>query len=436
MDQHRKLFATIAFLGTIIILGGFYYYKTLPNNHDSSVNSTIQKVEPPSVAPTPQENIKPTENPDVLFDENKWVALDTKMANFGSKNVKIIFLRSSQKTEYSGVAGEEPDMYAVDFIITQDGKIIYHFLPDGSPKQFSGDDEKPSGPYISMLDETGDGIPELLFTSTQQGASDWYTITHILRFNQTKNTFDEIEVPGCYDSWHEACTKITLGNTSYYLVAGAYSTPDTCHGCAHDHMYNIYRWSDSKSTFELWQAVQAPTASESGDEALKRDTDYIRSRFITTNMPQKFFSTKEECEKDTHGQCFPDGNKWTPRLLLPDLAITGVEIAKTFKVGVSGTAKYMLKNIGHASMQTGWNLRIEEINLWEQINQPARVTLDSSLSNCNRVLQVGDECTVTAQLFFPTTDLYGAIKATINTNNLSEAQDGNNVAYSYVDVKN
>ena len=67
---------------------------------------------------------------------------------------------------------------------------------------------------LRLLDVTGDGVPEILFNSGSQGASEGIIAEHVLRYESSIGTFKDISLDAFYNSGRNANSiKIARGSS-------------------------------------------------------------------------------------------------------------------------------------------------------------------------------------------------------------------------------
>jgi hypothetical protein len=212
------------------------------------------------------------------YDANNWKAvMETKTQLPGRNGPATVVLLQSQETTGYGGAGQP--LRDVDLIITAaDGKVLYSYVkaepPANNTDRFYMDGD------LRILDVTGDGVPEILFHSGTQGASDEISIEHILRYERLTESFKDITATGFYHSGRHGFAWLTVKRRTFAIVAAenwSSSVPieERCHYCPSPFSYDTYSWSNQENDFLLLRYVLAKAPYSSSVEALAGDRTLI-----------------------------------------------------------------------------------------------------------------------------------------------------------------
>src|SRR5882672_5379948 len=112
---------------------------------------------------------KPSEDVLKLFDDSCWgIVSSTDRAIASSTPVKILLLESVYPTSADGLGMPQ---YAVNILIARGGRVLYESFPtvplwDSTASKVVHYWDK----AVDIRDVTGDGIPEILFTTADSGA--------------------------------------------------------------------------------------------------------------------------------------------------------------------------------------------------------------------------------------------------------------------------
>jgi len=214
-----------------------------------------------------------------LFDQGRWKSVkEVKAALPCCGATATILLLVSQKTTGYGGAGQP--MRDVDLIILVGGKTAYRFTnanpPEKNGSRYFLDDS------LDIRDVTGDGVPEVLFHSGTQGASGFHEIEHILRYDQSRETYLDITTEPLHNASRHAVRWLTARKQEFAIVADENFKPSTpltgrCHYCPSPFRYDVYVWSNQRNTFVVFRRVCGKASYTTPVEALTGDWPLIQA---------------------------------------------------------------------------------------------------------------------------------------------------------------
>jgi hypothetical protein len=135
---------------------------------------------------------------------------------------------------------------------------------------------------LRLLDVTGDGVPEILFNSGSQGASEGIIAEHVLRYESSIGTFKDISLDAFYNSSRNGFAWLTVGKQAFGIVAKENWDPsvpieERCHYCLSPFGYSIYVWSKQGRRFLLTERVLGKRSYSTSREAVAGDWPLIQS---------------------------------------------------------------------------------------------------------------------------------------------------------------
>ncbi len=215
-----------------------------------------------------------------LFDSREWIVRNTLALDLGSpfKDSSAILLTSTRPRGQSG-AGEPLD--AVDVLIVDpDHRELYRYSKSRAADdvaKFRVDD------VLESKDVTGDGIPELLFHTGSQGASDWWTKEHVIYRVPGSSDFRDIAPREFGQSWRQAFRWISFRGAALALVARPIEPEDSndphmCHSCPKFYQYLVFKWERGRKSFVLLRSIQSTKDFDSDTDPLTVDMEFIRQR--------------------------------------------------------------------------------------------------------------------------------------------------------------
>ncbi len=217
----------------------------------------------------------------VRYGERQWKIIKQMRATFdtnaGFSNVVLL-----ESLEPTGMGGAGQPLNDVELLIVQGGRAIYDFveeaarLPEIKGTRFYMDD------YLETKDLKRDGIPQILFHSSSQGASDFIKVEHILLYDRPKATFTDIAPKMFYNSGTHGLDWLTLGDRTFIVIAdrnwrAGVPLELRCHYCASPFEYDAYQWSGKTGSFVVYRRLYGKKEYSSADEAIKGDWEFIRS---------------------------------------------------------------------------------------------------------------------------------------------------------------
>ena len=221
------------------------------------------------------------------YQDNQWRVVNQLTTTFDAAvgSSKLILLESLEPTSTGGAGQPLND---VNLLIIQNGRIIYDYVkqrakpPDeGDPyfidTRFYMDD------YLELKDVTNDGVPEVLFHSGFQGASDSSALEHVLLYGGSKVSFTDVAPAAFLHSGTHGFRWLSLSRRAFAVVADRNWRPttpvdDRCHYCESPFRYDAYQWSGSKKAFVVYRRLFGAKSYSEADQALTGDWPFIQSR--------------------------------------------------------------------------------------------------------------------------------------------------------------
>jgi hypothetical protein len=150
--------------------------------------------------------------------------------------------------------------------------------PDYNGTRFYRDD------YLEIRDVTNDGVPEVLFHSGFEGASDATTLEHILFYDKLGASFVDVAPASFYNSGTHGLRWLNLAGRTFIVIADRNwpaTTPldDQCHYCPSPFKYDASLWGIRKgwATFEIYRHFSGKKSYADAGEALSGDRALIQS---------------------------------------------------------------------------------------------------------------------------------------------------------------
>ncbi len=241
-------------------------------------------------APVPQ--TLPSSGPP--YDTTKWTLVKRAEANLGMAGpMQVLLLKSSAPTDEGGAGQPLSD---IQFLIVRNGQVRYDYIKDGrktttpdqdATKFYVGDDLRDlyglGNGNLNIRDVTSDGIPEIIFHSGHEAASDFVTLEHILKYNGATNSFTDIADSQFFQTGTHEFRWLTLGKREIAVISrrGKWSSSkmieDHCHYCDSQFIYDAYEWNQPKESFKKVQTIASKQAHSDGSEALDEEWPYIAS---------------------------------------------------------------------------------------------------------------------------------------------------------------
>jgi hypothetical protein len=216
------------------------------------------------------------------FDQTRWELVKRTTGRF-----EVLLLKSRTATGSSGLGDR---MYDVDVLVRRGRDVVYEYR---TPSH--GRDSTEPGYYIDdfleLRDVTGDGIPEVLFHSGFQGASDSVAHEHVLRYDPAHRAMTDIADKQFSNSGTHGFRWLTVGNQVFGVVAVRNWPPtvpeeDRCHYCLSPFRYSIYEWNPAQTAFALKRQIDGRHQFEMAGEALDGEWDVIERALRTRPEPK------------------------------------------------------------------------------------------------------------------------------------------------------
>ncbi len=212
--------------------------------------------------------------------DNRWELIKQKKATSDAHAgpFTVMLLRSSEPTD---TGGAEQALHDVQLLVLQGDKVIYDFVKEGVTTSEERKSRFYMDDYLEIRDVTRDGIPEILFHSGSQGASDYGSVEHILAYQKAKGSFADITAAQFYDSSTHGLRWL---NSVFLVIAdrnwNATTTPfeEQCHYCDSPFQYDVYQWSRRKMSFVLHRHLYGQKSYSDASQALAGDWSFIQSK--------------------------------------------------------------------------------------------------------------------------------------------------------------
>ncbi len=231
---------------------------------------------PPAQRP-PIKNSFPKPSGDVpkLFDDSCWgIVSSTDRVIASSTPTKILLLKSVYPTTADGTGMPQ---YAANLLIARGGRVLYQAFPTvplwnstAFKVAHSWDED------VDIRDVTGDGIPEILFTTAYCGASSCPVDVHVVRLNPKTQRFSEA-FTFHISAWWTRLRWMTRAGHVYAVVADGVCPDDPddpegldcCHQCPKRIALTVYEWDGGRNSFVV--RAHEITSQKFGDalDALK-----------------------------------------------------------------------------------------------------------------------------------------------------------------------
>jgi hypothetical protein len=212
----------------------------------------------------------------VQYANRLWNFRKRDHSMFGSKSVRsdVILLESVESTDSDGLGSP---MYDVELLVSQENKVIFDYMA-----RRRGHDDFKMDDYLELRDVTNDGVPEVIFHSGSQGASDSYTAEHVLLFRRSTNSFSDISRSFFFNSGTHGLCWMTIAGRTVAVVADrnwSNSVPleDRCHYCASPFRYDIYRWNVQSNSFSLERHLYGKKSYDDAGAALDGDRAFVEA---------------------------------------------------------------------------------------------------------------------------------------------------------------
>jgi len=220
----------------------------------------------------------------IRYDHSRWKLIKRISAKFDPLPVPpaVLLLESLKPTGRGGLGQAQND---VELLIGYGGDI--HFFdyikngvkpPDYNGTRFYTDD------YLEIRDVTNDGVPEVLFHSGFEGASDATTLEHVLFYDKLGGSLVDVAPETFYNSGTHGLRWLNLAGQTFAVVADrnwpAATAPDAqCHYCPSPFKYDVYLWGLRKgwATFEVYRHLYGKKAYSEARQALEGDWTFIQS---------------------------------------------------------------------------------------------------------------------------------------------------------------
>ncbi len=154
----------------------------------------------------------------IRYGQRRWKLVKQLKATFNwLPDASNILLLESLKPTSAGGAGQE--LSDVELVILYGGTVIYDCvkegikLPEYKETRFYMDD------YLELKDLSHVAIPEALFHSGSEGASDPITLVHILYYDKLSNSFADIALPSFYNSGRHGFRWLSRGARTFAVTA-------------------------------------------------------------------------------------------------------------------------------------------------------------------------------------------------------------------------
>jgi hypothetical protein len=224
-----------------------------------------------------------------VFDVQQWTIVQAAFSRFGKDgpDARVQLLKSIAPAGNDGVGRP---LYAVNLIVTQNGRLLYSFAPltmppldqrQTVPGFYMDDRGIEAGCPLELRDVTGDQVPEIIFHSGSAGASDSQTDIHVLQYtHDAQMEFRDVRADHFFESWWWKFRWLDLNGRTVAIVAEPVERSEdpelTCHACPKFHKYRVYRWHQAKSSFVLSETIPSTGKLHRDDEdPLKTDWAYI-----------------------------------------------------------------------------------------------------------------------------------------------------------------
>ena len=221
-----------------------------------------------------------------LYDATKWKIIKRTRAEFGAElsGCDVLLLKSVKPT--SGGGAGQP-LYDVNLLVIKDGKAVYDYLKEGlKPPNANGLNftEFYMSDTLDVRDVTSDGVPEIIFHSGFEGASDFTKLNHILRYDKSLKRFVDVAPHDFAESGTAQLRWTTVIGRPVAVVAHrdwdaweakSPAPEDRCHYCNGPYLYDAFVWDSAGNAFTHYQTLKATKEFGEGETALNTDWTYI-----------------------------------------------------------------------------------------------------------------------------------------------------------------
>lgn len=211
-----------------------------------------------------------------IVDPHKWQVCNAIRVSIGTDptHTWAILLRSRERQGTNGTGGPA---YGVDMIIVDAGKTLYRFSEYSSltDYEYFVDDT------LTSHDLTGKGFAGVVFHSGIAGASDWWSVEHVVVVPPGELDADDVAPRDFGRSWRQTMRWTLMGGVPTVIVArpidpAGTSDPHFCHGCAKYYQYLAYQWDPTRLAFIIHGVVQSRRDFDGDSDPLDTDLPLIR----------------------------------------------------------------------------------------------------------------------------------------------------------------
>jgi hypothetical protein len=187
-----------------------------------------------------------------------------------------------ESPEVTGEGGALQPLNDVDLLVIQAKKVVYDYVKSGvMPPDYNGtryymDDG------LEIRDVTGDSVPEILFHSGTEGASDHLVREHVLKYDRARASFTDVAPPPFYHSGTHGLMWLEVRGRGTAVIADRNwprKTPadERCHYCESPFRYAAWRWDDGRRAFVAGRTVYGRKKYEEVSSALEDERPLIES---------------------------------------------------------------------------------------------------------------------------------------------------------------
>lgn len=167
--------------------------------------------------------------------------------------------------EAAGMGGVGQDLFGIRVILTKGGKVIYKFAPADPLSSY----DFYSNDTLLLQDVTNDNIPEITFTSGFEGASDYSSALHILKYQSQTNSINDIAINDFGNSGLSKVHFIRIGSSTLILKVSGEWEGDEGHYGPHFYAYSLYKWNVNQNKFVVIESSKSSQKLDALETAIK-----------------------------------------------------------------------------------------------------------------------------------------------------------------------
>ena len=232
--------------------GGHYLRRVVENRDGMLV--TVRETSEPEVVRVP-------------FDSELWKVVERRVASFGPSlpHATILLLESRDVT---GTGGTGEALHDGNLVIATGRTVAFRYRTD-PPRYGTDADPRFLMGGLRVEDVTGDRLPEVIFDTGYQGASDYFAQYHVLRFDPARRSFRDVRRLGFERGGLGDVVWLNVDGTGVALTVDGIWKEAEGHYGAHLYKYEAHRWDATRQEFRRFFAGATVNRYKTVDDALK-----------------------------------------------------------------------------------------------------------------------------------------------------------------------